>query len=626
MALGVGAITSPVDAQPDPDQPPPSVEMAIGQQVSAGTALKISVPEAAGRRTILGQVAVAGATGRGFVTAYGCADGLPRNGDGAVSKADLNFDGRISPVSSNRLVVQADADGDVCLYTSSSVEMIVDLSAVSAGAISSMTNQRTDTRSNGTKVLGTESLRVNVPEALGGGTVFGQLAVGQVTDRGFITASPCRAGVPRDASGAVSRADLNFDGGVSPIASNRLIVEADAMGDVCFYASADAHLIIDVNAVATDGIDPFPNRRTDTRAEPGEAEVLSISVPEAAASKTVFGQLTVTGASGRGYVVAFGCADGVPLGPDGRVAKSDVNFDGSVSSIASNRLIVTADANGEVCLLASEPVDFVVDVNAVAGSGIEPFDFARVDTRTTGGSPETPPVTTTPTTTPTSPTTTTVPGSPPPAGIQAVLVLPADATPVLDRAAAIVSTVGAVQGWFESQTGGRHPVFQRVGANIDVITVRIAESEAQAAAAPSFESLVVPQIRAAIPSLDSESPLAIIYEGTTSDEACGRANTQHLVMAMGNCTIYPSANARFPSGMTYLLAHELTHLLGAVPGCAPHVFNGGHVNDSNRDILYSGPEQRDWSNLVLDAGNDDYFRHSIPGCRDIDDNPLLGTG
>jgi hypothetical protein len=178
----VASVIAPiVDAQTDPESL--SSDAAVGQHVRAGTALKVGVPGAQGRRTILGQIAVAGATDRGFVTAYACADGRPKNPDGSISKADLNFDGGISPVSSNRLVVQADVDGDVCLYTSSSVEMIVDLTAVSAGAVSSMPNRRTDTRASGVKVSGATPLKVNAPEAVGGGTVFGQLAVGQVADR-----------------------------------------------------------------------------------------------------------------------------------------------------------------------------------------------------------------------------------------------------------------------------------------------------------------------------------------------------------------------------------------------------------------------------------------------------------
>ena len=106
--------------------------------------------------------------------------------------------------------------------------------------------------------------------------------------------------------------------------------------------------------------------------------------------------------------------------------------------------------------------------------------------------------------------------------------------------------------------------------------------------------------------------------------ACGWASSGHgiLVMAEANCGISPATPASFPAGATYLLAHELTHLLGAVPGCAPHETNGGHVGDSNADILYSGPGTRDWGNLTLDVGRDDYYDHSIDGCPDIIDSPL----
>ena len=50
------------------------------------------------------------------------------------------------------------------------------------------------------------------------------------------------------------------------MASNRLIVEADDQGDVCFYTSSPVAMIIDVNAVSFDGgITSITNRRTDTQ-------------------------------------------------------------------------------------------------------------------------------------------------------------------------------------------------------------------------------------------------------------------------------------------------------------------------------------------------------------------------
>ena len=88
-----------------------------------------------------------------------------------------------------------------------------------------------------------EVLRVSVPEAFGGKTVIGQLTVDRAQASGFVTAYPCEGGLPGKDDGDITRSDLNFDGTISPVASNRLIVEADDQGDVCFYllAGCDDH-------------------------------------------------------------------------------------------------------------------------------------------------------------------------------------------------------------------------------------------------------------------------------------------------------------------------------------------------------------------------------------------------
>ena len=84
------------------------------------------------------------------------------------------------------------------------------------------------------RVPGGGVLRVSVPEAFGGKTVIGQLTVDQVLGAGFVTAYGCDNGLPTDASGAIARSDLNYDSATSPFASNRLIVEADDDGEICF--------------------------------------------------------------------------------------------------------------------------------------------------------------------------------------------------------------------------------------------------------------------------------------------------------------------------------------------------------------------------------------------------------
>ena len=142
-------------------------------------------------------------------------------------------------------------------------------------------------------------LRVNVPAAIGGKTVIGQLTAARVTERGYVTAYPCTDGIPRHSNGDISRSDLNYNGLVQPVTSNRLVVEADDNGDICLYTSGDAALVVDINAVTFDtGITSFPNQRTDTRrrADPyvDAGDHLRINVPAAVGGKTVIGPVSYT--------------------------------------------------------------------------------------------------------------------------------------------------------------------------------------------------------------------------------------------------------------------------------------------------------------------------------------------
>jgi len=357
----------------------------VVEPLQAGDALRVHVPGAVGGKTVIGQLTVARARDRGYVTAYGCDQGLPRSDDGKVDRSDLNYDGRVSGAWSNRLIVEADDDGDVCFYTLRAVEMIIDVNAVSFDTgITSFENRRTDTRADGSRLAAGGVLRLNVAEATGGRTVIGQLTAASAVEQGFVTAYACDVGLPRDATGQVTKSDLNYDGRITSSRSNRLIVEADGDGDVCFYSLRPVDLVIDVNGVSDTGIVSFDNRRTDTRngAQPVAAgATLRINVPEAVGSKAVVGQLTAARVSERGYVTAFGCDDGVPTDDAGAVSRSDLNYDPRISGSRSNRLIVQADADGDVCFHTLRRVDLVVDVNGVSGAGITSFPNERTDTR-----------------------------------------------------------------------------------------------------------------------------------------------------------------------------------------------------------------------------------------------------
>ena len=175
-------------------------------RIAAGGVLRIHVPEAVGGKTVIGELTVDSAVGAGFVTAYGCASGLPVSA-GVVTRSDVNYDGRLTPVASNRLLVKADDNGDVCLFTLAPAALIVDVNAVTFDTgVNSFPNRRTDTRA-GPLVAAGRIERINVPEAQGAKTVVGQLTIDRATGPGFVTAYACAAGLPVDAAGRVSRSD-----------------------------------------------------------------------------------------------------------------------------------------------------------------------------------------------------------------------------------------------------------------------------------------------------------------------------------------------------------------------------------------------------------------------------------
>ena len=176
-----------------------------------------------------------------------------------------------------------------------------------------------------------------------------------------------------------------------------------------------------------------------------------------------------------------------------------------------------------------------------------------------------------------------------------------------------------VQSWFDTQTGGAHSVFARDGDSISVVTFNLPATWEEVRTGIEVE------IRATLPATVGQ-PLVLYVEGELLYPmgACASANELVVRIPMDNCGIRPLQGSVWPQNAPYVLAHELTHLLGAVPSCAPN-FYFAHVIDDRRDVLYSGPGGRDWDNLMLDPGNDDYYNHGRSDCPDIADSPLLGT-
>ena len=149
--------------------------------------------------------------------------------------------------------------------------------------------------------------------------------------------------------------------------------------------------------------------------------------------------------------------------------------------------------------------------------------------------------------------------------IQAVYVVPAGTTPPDGQTAAIAHEIGVVQSWFDTQTDGLHPIFTRDGDSFSVVTVNLSSPLGE------FTSItpILAEIHAAVPSVASHA-LVIYIEGEFNRGSCGWTRAREIVIPIHNCDIRPVQGSEWPHAATYLLAHELTHLLGAVPPCAPN--------------------------------------------------------
>lgn len=85
----------------------------------------------------------------------------------------------------------------------------------------------------------------------------------------------------------------------------------------------------------------------------------------------------------------------------------------------------------------------------------------------------------------------------------------------------------------------------------------------------------------------------------------------------------PTKTENYADWLEQVMLHEIFHVLGAAPDCAPNTI-GAHVLDSSLDLMSESFNPRTSAqSSLLDLNNDDYFNHEIPGCPDLADSVFL---
>jgi hypothetical protein len=321
--------------------------------VRPGQVVRVTAPAgAAGATSLALNVTAADALEPGFATVWACDESKP-------ATSNLNFvPGRAVP---NMAIIRPSAAaatrGQICLETSASVHLLVDLMGWFSGSgdvVPSPPNRIVDTRQTGNpihqgefrrvRVAGTPGVPANATSALLNVTLTG------TRKAGFLSVVPC----PASGGSTPPTSTMNFATGDTVAA---FTVTALVNGDVCLFSDSAADLIVDTFGSAPSGgglRTTSPERVLDTRngiwstgpARSGDAVRVRVAGRGGIPNESRAALLTVTASdvTSSGYVTAWPCD--VPK-PDTSV----LNF-WPGSARANSVLVGLSTAEGEICLSA----------------------------------------------------------------------------------------------------------------------------------------------------------------------------------------------------------------------------------------------------------------------------------
>jgi hypothetical protein len=213
-----------------------------GVTVTAGSIQQLQVAGSTGvpldAIAALVNVTAVGATDAGFVTVFACGNPTP-------DVSNLNFSA--GETIANSAVVMIGADGKICVYTSATIHMVIDVNGAfgpsGTASLAPLTPGRLlDTRAGGVAIpagsiqelqlAGSNGVPADAVAAVVNVTVIG------AGEAGFVTVFACATPTP-DAS------NLNF--GPSSVIANSATVAIGAGGKICIYTSATIHLVVDID-------------------------------------------------------------------------------------------------------------------------------------------------------------------------------------------------------------------------------------------------------------------------------------------------------------------------------------------------------------------------------------------
>ncbi len=341
---------------------------AVGAGCTAVVDLVGVVPQQASSAAL--DVVAVGAVGVGYVTVYPCDQPRP---------VASNLNSRTGDAVPNAVVVPLQAGRRICLYTSITTQLVVDVTGwFGPGGIgfdhatpSRALDTRFGPRPDGGAGPLTGGAAMRIPLAgLNGVPADAQAVSVNITatntsSPGWVTAYPCGTPLPATSNG-------NYQAGATR-ASQALVGLGG--GALCIYTSATIDLIVDVSgwfSLTTDGTRMTPivgTRVVDSRSgiggwsgpiQAGQTKSFDPSVAGTVpVGATAALDIVATNASGDGYVTLYPCGGPLP-------ATSSLNF--LAGEDVANLATIPVGANGLICVYASNTTQLVVDVTGSLGA------------------------------------------------------------------------------------------------------------------------------------------------------------------------------------------------------------------------------------------------------------------
>jgi hypothetical protein len=366
-----------------PGQSPNALRTVEKRKVGGTVELSVhmsSLPGGATPASGLGAVAlnvtVADAEQAGYLTVYPCAN--------RAEVSNVNF--LAGQVVANAVITPVAADGRLCFFSNTPVNIVADLNGYFPGAsgFNAVGPMRVlDTRPGASPnalltvpkspIGGTVELRVPLSALPGGATpaagvsaVSLNVTVVNATGSGYLTVYPC------DERPTVS--SVNFVAGQA--VSNAVIAPLSPTGELCFFSNVTANVVVDIagwfatrsSYVATES----PARIFDTRAQASPDALLRVDkgriggdarlrvrltdlagITPPVGVEAVSLNVTVDGSTDDGFVTVYPC--------DTPREVSSVNFRGGQT--IANAVIAPLSEAGDLCFFSNVPTHLVVDMN-----------------------------------------------------------------------------------------------------------------------------------------------------------------------------------------------------------------------------------------------------------------------